>query len=103
MIKVSVFYPHSDGAAFDMDYYQNKHIPMVAELTGDACKGTSIDSGLAGGAPGQPPTYVAVGHLLFDSVESFQGAFAPHAAQIMGDIPNYTAISPIIQINEVVS
>jgi uncharacterized protein (TIGR02118 family) len=103
MIKVSVFYPHSDGAAFDMDYYQNKHIPMVAELTGDACKGTSIDSGLAGGAPGQPPTYVAIGHLLFDSVESFQGAFAPHASQIMGDIPNYTAIAPIIQISNVVS
>ncbi|HEY2834626.1 MAG TPA: EthD family reductase [Sporichthyaceae bacterium] len=103
MIKVSVFYPHSDGAAFDMDYYQNKHIPMVAELTGDACKGTAIDSGLAGGAPGQPPTYVAVGHLLFDSVEAFQGAFGPHAAQIMGDIPNYTAIAPVIQISKVVS
>ncbi len=103
MIKVSVFYPHSDGAGFDMDYYQNKHIPMVAELTGDACKGTSIDSGLAGGAPGQPPTYVAIGHLLFDSVEAFQGAFAPHASQIMSDIPNYTSIAPIIQISNVVS
>ncbi len=76
---------------------------MVAELTGDACKGTSIDSGLAGGAPGQPPTYVAIGHLLFDSVEAFQGAFAPHASQIMSDIPNYTSIAPIIQISNVVS
>ena len=38
---------------------------------------------------------------LFDSVEAFQKAFAPHADSIMGDIPNYTDIQPIIQLNEV--
>ena len=30
-----------------------------------------------------------MGHLLFDSVEAFQEAFAPHAQAIVGDIPNY--------------
>jgi uncharacterized protein (TIGR02118 family) len=103
MIKVNVYYPYSDGEAFDMDYYNTKHIPMVRELTGDACKGASVESGLAGGAPGQPPTYVAVGSLLFESVEAFQGAFGPHAQQIMGDIPNYTKINPVIQISQVIS
>ena len=103
MIKVNVYYPYSDGESFDMDYYSTKHIPMVQELTGAACKGASVESGLGGGAPGEPPTYVAVGSLLFDSVESFQGAFGPHAGQIMGDIPNYTKINPIIQISQVIA
>ena len=40
-------------------------------------------------------------HLLFDSVEAFQGALGPHAEAIMGDIPNYTDIEPAIQISEV--
>lgn len=40
-------------------------------------------------------------HLCFDSVDAFQSAFAPHAQTIMGDIPNYADIEPIIQINEV--
>ncbi len=103
MIKVNVYYPNSEGATFDMDYYATKHIPMVQELTGAACKGASVESGLAGGAPGAPATFIAVGSLLFDSVEDFQGAFGPHAEQIMGDIPNYTAIAPVIQISQVIA
>jgi uncharacterized protein (TIGR02118 family) len=55
----------------------------------------------AGGAPGQPPTYIAVAHLLFDSVEAFQGSYGAHVGEIIGDIPNYTPITPVFQINEV--
>lgn len=101
MIKVSVFYPQSAGSKFDMDYYVGKHLPMVARLTGDACKGTAAEQGLGGGAPGEPPEFAAMGHLYFESVEAFQQAFAPHAAEIMGDVPNYTDIQPKIQISEV--
>jgi uncharacterized protein (TIGR02118 family) len=102
MIKVSVLYPADASDNFDLDYYKTKHMPMVAELTGAACKGWGVDSGLAGGAPGQGPTYSTIGWLLFDSVESFQGSFGPHAAEIMGDIPNYTKTTPIVQISNVV-
>jgi uncharacterized protein (TIGR02118 family) len=101
MIKVSVLYPYSGGSKFDMGYYVRKHMPMVRQKLGTACKGVSVDQGLAGGAPGTQPTYIAMGHLLFDSAEAFQAAFSPHAAEIMADIPNYTAIQPIIQISDV--
>ena len=101
MIKVSVLYPYKDGVGFDMTYYLNSHIPMVRAKLGTACKGAAVEQGVAGGAPGTQPAYVAMGHLLFDTVESFQAAFAPHAATIMADIPNYTALQPIIQISEV--
>ena len=101
MIKVSVLYPYKDGVGFDMTYYLNSHIPMVRAKLGAACKGAAVEQGVAGGAPGTQPTYVAMGHLLFDTVDSFRAAFAPHAATIMADIPNYTAIQPVIQISEV--
>ena len=101
MIKVSVLYPHSEGATFDMDYYVTKHIPMVRQKLGSACKGSAVEQGIAGGAPGSPPAFIAMGHLLFDSADAFQKAFAPHTAEIMGDIPNYTKIQPIIQISDV--
>jgi uncharacterized protein (TIGR02118 family) len=101
MIKVSVFYPHSQDSSFDMDYYCNSHMPMVREKLGDACKDTAIEEGLGGGEPDTPPTYVAMGHLYFDSVEDFQNSFGPNAEAIMGDIPNYTNIEPVIQISQV--
>jgi len=101
MIKVSVLYPNEEGKSFDMGYYCDKHIPMVKEKLGAACKSVAVEQGMAGGQPGSPPTYIAMGHLYFDSVEAFQGAFGPHAKEIMGDIPNYTKIQPTIQISEV--
>ena len=101
MIKVSVLYPNTSGSSFDMNYYCESHIPMVLSKLGKACKGCSVEQGLGGAAPGTSPAFVAMGHLLFDSVEAFQAAFGPHAAEIMGDIPNYTSISPTIQLSEV--
>jgi uncharacterized protein (TIGR02118 family) len=101
MIKVSVLYPYKEGAAFNMDYYVNRHFPMVKETLGAACKGIAVEAGLGGPAPGSHPAYVAMGHILMDSVEAFQTAFAQHGAKFMADIPNYTAIEPVIQISEV--
>lgn len=99
MIKVSVLYPA--GPAFDMDYYLNRHTPMIQAKFGAALTSINIEHGLAGGAPGTPPTYQVLCHLGFDSIETFQAAFAPHAAAIMADIPNYTTAQPVIQIGEV--
>jgi uncharacterized protein (TIGR02118 family) len=74
MIKVSVLYPNEEGKKFDMDYYCNSHIPMVQEKLGAALKGGAVEQGLSGAEPGSPATYVAMGHLLFDSVEAFQSS-----------------------------
>ena len=101
MIKVSVFYHNEEGRKFDMGYYCNKHMPMVKQKLGAACKRVDVDEGLGGVQPGSRPAFVAMCHLVFDSVEAFQKAFAPHADAIMGDIPNYTDIQPLIQINEI--
>jgi uncharacterized protein (TIGR02118 family) len=101
LIKVGVFYPQSPGSKFDMRYYLEKHIPLVRQMVGSALKGVAVEQGLAGGTPGAPVTYVAMCHLLFDSVDRFEASFGAHAPEIMADIPNYTNIQPIIQISEV--
>ena len=101
MIKVSVFYPNNEGAKFDIDYYCNKHIPMVRQKLGAACKNAAVEQGIAGATPGSRPAFIAMGHLYFDSLQAFQTAFGPHAEAIMADIPNYTDIQPTIQISDV--
>ena len=84
-----------------MNYYCNKHVPMVAGLLGDAVLGATVEKGLAGGAPGSTATYQAMGNLYFESIEMFQNSFGPNADKIMGDLPNFTNIEPVIQISEV--
>ena len=101
MIKVSVMYPNASDARFDMTYYLDRHMPMVRDLMGDVLKGINVEQGLAGGQPGAPAPYVALGHLFFESVDAFQAAFAEHSGAILADIPNYTNTQPTVQISQV--
>jgi uncharacterized protein (TIGR02118 family) len=101
MIKVSVLYPNGEGKSFDMDYYCSKHVPMVGGLLGDAVKAATVEKGRGGAAPGTPAEYAAMGNLYFDSMESFENSFGPAADQIMGDLPNFTNIEPVVQVSEV--
>ncbi len=100
-IKVSILYPSGDGKTFNMDYYCNKHVPMVAGLLGDAVIGASVENGLGGVEPGSPPSFMAMGNLYFETMESFQNSFGPNAEKIMSDVPNYTNIDAVVQISEV--
>ena len=99
MIRVSVLYPPS--SKFDWDYYLGKHVPLVCERLGKAVKAVAVDKGIAGGQPGTPPSFPAMIHMTFDSAQAFQSAFAPHAKEILADIPNYTNTKPVLQISEV--
>ena len=99
MIKVSVMYPNTTGATFDMDYYCNSHIPLVQRTLGDVLKGLSADQGLVNQGP--PVPFIAMGHLLFDSAEAFQSALATHGPTLLADVPNYTNTQPTFQVSEV--
>lgn len=101
MIKVSVMYPSGKGATFDIGYYCDRHMPMVQRKLGADLRRIAVEQGLAGGEPGAPPAYLALGHLYFDSVEAFQTSFGPHAQEILADIPNYTNTTPVLQISDV--
>ncbi|MBM3565459.1 MAG: EthD family reductase [Alphaproteobacteria bacterium] len=101
MIKVSVMFPYQEGGEFNMDYYLKNHIPLVQKCLGSACKGIFAEKGMMGGAPGTPPMFIAMGHIVCESPMSFQMAFLPHMSKIMGDIKNFTEIQPIIQMSSI--
>ena len=100
MIQLNIFYPKSENAQFDWDYYLNSHMPLSIKLHGAALKGISISKGLEG-IEVSPVAFVAVTTMLFDSVDAFIEAFMPHAETLQGDIKNYTNIQPVIQFSEV--
>ncbi len=94
MIRMSVFYPATEGATFDHEYYRDKHVPLCLRTWN--LDRAEIDKGLNG-------PYVAAVHFRFDSPEAMQAAMSsPDMGQIMGDIANYTTINPVIQTSEIV-
>jgi uncharacterized protein (TIGR02118 family) len=101
MIKVSVIYPNKPGARFDHDYYRTKHLPLIKSRMGAALKYYAIDKGLAD-KDGKSGAYVAMCHLLCDSIGEYQSSFGPYAQEIDADIRNFTNVTPVIQISEVV-
>jgi uncharacterized protein (TIGR02118 family) len=101
MIKVSVLYPTTESNKFDIDYYCTKHVELVTGLLGNALKGASIESGLGGGAPGSQAPFIAIANMYFNNIEDFEQSFGPNSGKIMGDLPNFTDIEPIIQISKV--
>ena len=103
MVRISVLYATSEGKRFDHDYYVERHMKLVRErLASFGLIRTEVDRGMAGGAPGAPAPYVAIGHVYFDRAEDFQKGMSQHGAEIMADIPKYTSIQPQIQISEII-
>ena len=94
MIRMSVYYPATEGATFDHDYYQNNHVPLAVKTWG--VDGAEIDKGIDG-------PYVAAVHFKFASPEALAAAMgSPETMNVLADVANYTSIGPVIQTSEIV-
>lgn len=94
MIRLSVFYPSTDGATFDHNYYRDKHVPLAVKTWG--LDGAEIDKGVDG-------PHVAAVHFKFESLEALQAAMAGEGTgDVLADVANYTSISPVLQTSEIV-
>lgn len=102
LIKVSVMYPFSEGKTFDMAYYETTHMPMVAKLLGSNLVRYTIEKGIASGIPGQPLPYMAIGTFYVKSLEDYRASISPHRDAIRSDFTNYTNVTPVILVSEVI-
>ena len=99
--KVAILYPNGDDKTFDMDYYEKKHMPMVAGFLGKNLKFYEIDKGVGGRAPNDKAPFVAIGYFFITDVAEYNKAIAQNIDAIRQDIPKYTNIQPTIQISEI--
>lgn len=101
MFKVEIFYPDGEGKTFDMDYYEKKHMPMVAGFIGKNLRFYEIDKGISGRTPTDKALYVAIGYFYITDVAEYNKAIAQNRDAIVNDFKNYTNIQPVIQISEI--
>jgi len=100
VVLVSVLYSNQPGSRFDERYYLDKHIPLVRQrwesmgLTDfRLLRGTNTPDG-------GPAPFRVMALLTFASAEALRKAAAAHGAEIFGDIPNFTDVRPVAQVNE---
>lgn len=102
LIKISIMYPYAEGKTFNMEYYETKHMPMVAAFLGSNLVKYTIEKGLSSGIPNQPLPYMAIGTFYVKSLSEYQAAIAPNRDAIRADFVNYTNAMPVILVSEVV-
>ena len=103
MILVTVMYPAGAQTTFDIDYYLEKHIPLVKERwTAHGLKGEQVLRGTAK-ADGSEPGYQIMALLTFGSVDDFKSAGKAHGREIFADIANFTNAQASVQINDILA
>ena len=101
MHKVTILYPNGEGKTFDMDYYEQKHMPMVAGFIGKNLLFYEIDKGISGRTPNDQPPYLAIGYFYVSDVAEYGKAIAQNREAVVADFKNYTNVQPVINISEV--
>jgi len=96
MIVVSVLYAHDPTARFDLDYYRDRHLPLVRELLEPmGMRSLTYYRPVAAEAPFQ-----LIAELRFDSMADTQAALEAHGPTTQADIANFTDITPVVLIGE---
>ncbi len=103
MIRIAAAYPRQEGKKFDMDYYIHIHLPMVRKkFTSFGLKRIEVDKGVERPGGGASP-FFAIGYLYFNTLADFQKCYAAVGAEVVGNIPIYTDVMPMIQVGEVIA
>lgn len=99
MIRLTVLYPKTDSSHFDLDYYLEKHIPLVKErLTPFGLVDVDMQEGIAGGTPESAPPYAMITGLVFNTTDELGIGMGAHGPELLGDIPNFTDVQPKTQV-----
>lgn len=99
--RVAILYPSGEDKTFDMDYYEKKHMPMVAKFIGKNLKSYEIDKGISGRGPNDKPPFLAIGYFYVSDIGEYNKAIAQNRDAVVSDFKNYTNIQPVVQISEV--
>jgi len=100
MLCITAVYPNDPGSRFDAAYYVASHSPLAhALLAPHGLHALRTTIGTAS-LDGSPPPYWAVSEMHFVSRAAFDAAIAASGDALFADIPNYTDVTPILQVSE---
>ncbi|MDR8393616.1 EthD family reductase [Aliifodinibius sp. S!AR15-10] len=103
MYRLTVIYASKEEGHFDFDYYVNTHLPLVLPLIGESVVRTEVARGIEGVGDEESPPCTATVQLYLKNLDGLKAAFENHGDEIMDDVPKFTNIKPVLNIEELVS
>jgi len=96
---ITILYPSTADAKFDMTYYLSKHMPLVQKTWGpEGLKAWKVLKFPADAA------YSVQATLEFDTIEDFQKAASGESAKVVfGDVANFSNQQPTVLTGEVLA
>ena len=102
--RALVMFPKTEDSHFDMDYFLERHVPLATRVLGKAgLVDFEVQEGVALPPPVPAVRYTVIASLIFSSFEALERALVTHAATFRADGPNFTTVSPIVQVNRVLN
>lgn len=103
MSVLTIVYANTGTGRFDPVYYVEKHMKMAAKIWGDTVESITIIKGLAALPDGKPPFH-AILNVVFKSAGAMGLALSgPEMPTLLEDVVNYTDVTPVVQLSEVLS
>ena len=103
MIRVIGFYRWEEGAEFNHEYYNSKHMTLTKELlVSHGLIRLESDSYISDKPPFEGEI-IATSNAYFRDLLAAQTAMASVGEALMEDVPKYTTLAPEIRITNVTS
>jgi uncharacterized protein (TIGR02118 family) len=97
---ITVLYPARGNEGFDHQFYLKRHAPLIENILGKSLHKLEVRRGQS--APdGTPPVYIAVISIWIADWTAYEKAMAVRAKELIDEVPLFTKVMPIIQIDEV--
>jgi uncharacterized protein (TIGR02118 family) len=97
---ITVLYPAKDNAAFDHQFYLQRHVPLMENILGKSLHKLEVRRGQPG-PDGTAPMYTAVISIWIADWAAYEQAMSLRAKELIDEVPLFTKVMPVIQTDEV--
>ena len=99
---ITILYPAKDNDAFGFEFYLNRHVPLIKDILGKCLERIEVRKGASAQDGSSAPTYTCVISIWIADWPAYEKAIAARASELIAEVPLFTKVMPIIQIDEVI-
>ena len=99
---ITVLYPAKDNDSFDFDFYLRRHVPLIQDILGKSLHRIEVRKGATAQDGSSSPTFTSVISIWIADWPAYEKAMAARASELIAEVPLFTKVMPVIQIDEVI-